>query len=392
MQGFVTIPTSRYIRTLRLIDTVVTTAFANSQPPQYYRFGMARRRLPDEKSSLIAQSPWFYDGTLEELLDAQLDVAIAPVEGNPKEQISIIVADLYQKDAEMSRVINSLKANYLDKGLAVGILAVKSEFDGTVYDIGLDERSVQYQTTQNKPESFQPFYILVLGNYENVVSFFDRIKAASQSEGLNFTDENFVIFYSQFVSEPLKLNIDRNSDTLNLDGIRRLRTVNDGNVMISVTDKKSTEILMLTDAGSQETTISYQFPYRALPYLLPIQAIGPKVDAARYDSEDGDFKAFTDHPIEFKNWTIDGNKLNVDAQFNPETMTMGVYWLPVDLSPKALQSPNWWSEWNLQENETFNGGKTYNLLPFMESLKQTTLDLGKGVGMGRLCYLVQKDF
>lgn len=392
MQGFVTIPTSRYIRTLRLIDTVVTTAFANSQPPQYYRFGMARRRLPDEKSSLIAQSPWFYDGTLEELLDAQLDVAIAPVEGNPKEQISIIVADLYQKDAEMSRVINSLKANYLEKGLAVGILAARSEFDGTVYDIGLNNESVQYRTTQNQPESFQPFYVLVLGTYENVSHFFDQIKTASQSEGLNLKDDNFVIFYTRFLSEPLRLNIDPNPGNFNVDGIRRLHTINDGNVMVSVGDRKTTEILMLTNASSQDKKISYEISYQGLPYLLPINDIQVEVYPSIYNSEDESFVPLTQNSIEFNNWNIDGNQLNFDANFNPEAMTSGVYWLPVDLSPKSLQSLNWWSEWNLQENEAFQGGKTYNLLPFMENLKSLNLQLNTDTGMGRLCYLVQKDF
>lgn len=393
MQGFVTIPTSRYIRTLRLIDTVVTTAFANSQPPQYYRFGMARSRFTDESSSLSAQKPWFYDRTLEKLLDADLDVAIAPVEGNPREQISIIIVDLYQQDGEIARVLNSLRVNYLEKGLAVGILAVKSEFDGIVYDIGLNNESVQYRTTQNQPEGFQPFYVLVLSTYENVAHFFDRIKTASQSEGLNFTDDKFVIFYPRFLSEPLRLNIDPNPGNFNnVDGIRRLHTINDGNVMVSVGDRQTTEILMLTNPNSQDKKIPYQIPYQGLPYLLPINDIQVEVSPSIYNSEDRSFVPFNPNPIQFHNWNIDGNKLNFDINFNTRVMTSGVYWFTVDLSPKSLQSPPWWTEWNLRENEPFKGGTTYNLLPFMENLKKLNLELHQDTGMGRLCYLLHQNF
>ncbi|MGL4498742.1 MAG: hypothetical protein ACRCU2_06725, partial [Planktothrix sp.] len=391
MQGFVNLSNSRYIRTLRLIDTAVTTAFGNSLPPQYYRFGMTRRRLPDEKTSLIAQRPWFYDGSNEELLDAQLDVAIKPLDGNSRDQLSIIVADLYQKDHEKSLVLASLQENYLNKGLAVGIVSVKSEFDGMVYDIGLANDSLEYRTTPNNPKTFQPFYVLVLGTYENVVNFFDRLKASSQSEGLNLTDENFVIFYSRLVSSPLHLNINPNDPGSNLPGIRRVFMVNNQQVMVSVSDRQKTEILMLTDENSQETNIPYQVPYQSLSYLLPLADAEIQVSTL-YNSDSKTWLNIEQNNLELKNWNFQGEELFFEANFKAQNMQQGVYWLEVDVLPNKLKQPDWWEEWNLKENQVFQGGTTYNLLPFLTELKALNLNQIKTQGIGRFCYLVHKNF
>lgn len=395
MQGFVNIPDSRYVRTLRLIDSAITTAFGNSPPVKYYKFGTKRIPLPNQQSSLIAQRPSFYDGNIEELLDAQIERAIEPLNKNNQDDLSIIITDLYQKDGEIRSVISSLKANYLEKGLAVGILAVRSEFDGIVYDIGLTYDFVDKTTEANNPETFSPFYLIVLGNYENVVTFFDRMKAASQSEGLNFSGKNFVIFYPKLLENPLVLNIKENN--LSLKGMQKILTVNDGQLMVSVKDKQTTEHLMLKDEASDGQKMNYQIAYEKLPYLLPVKEFSVNV-ITEYNNSSRELKELAklnqNQLIEFNDWQIKESELLFSTMFNYNQMEEGIYWFSAEVFPKTLGLPEWSSQWNLKEQETFNPSKsqTYNLLPFLEGLKATTLQQikQKNQAVGRFCYLVYK--
>ncbi|MDJ0557175.1 MAG: hypothetical protein QNJ68_22575 [Microcoleaceae cyanobacterium MO_207.B10] len=389
MQGFVNVPDSRYIRTLRLIETAAITAFENSLAVKYYSFGTKRIPLPNERSSLIAQSPSFYTSR-EPFLDAQIDKALESLNNNNHDHLSIIVTDLYQKDGETARVIESLKVNYLKKDLAVGILAVRSEFDGIVYDVGLVDNSFEYLTKPNNPETFHPFYLLVLGSYENVASFFDRMKAASQKQGLNFSDNQFVIFYSKLVQTPLILNI--KEDNLTLKGMRRLLTVNDGNVMVSMQNRETTERLMLKDEVGRERTINYQVSYEELPYLLPVNNFSATV-VTEYNNNSRNFAKYNGNQlIKFNDWQIQENELLFSTMFNYNDMDKGVYWFSAEIFPQALELPEWSSQWNLKEKESFNGSKTYNLSPFLDGLMASTLQQIKlkNQPLGRFCYLIYK--
>jgi len=194
MQGFVNIPGSHYVSTLRLIDSAIT-AFEKSNPPSYYSFGTEIMPLAEQKST-EAQSPSFY-GRSAELQDTQIEKAIAALDNVSGDKLAIVVTDLYHINAEIIAIIRNLRTHYLDKGYAVGIVAVRSEFDGVVYDVGLENEYFPYQTNPDDPETFHPFYVIVLGTYNNVEYFFDQLKESSKSQEFNLPAEQFVIFNSQ---------------------------------------------------------------------------------------------------------------------------------------------------------------------------------------------------
>jgi hypothetical protein len=400
MQGFVNIPDSRYIRTLRLLDMATTTAFSQSQPPKYYRFGINRTRLTGETSTRIAQSPWFYDGDSESLLDARIDKAVEPIDDTPANEVYIVVTDLYQQEGEMTAVLNSLKTNYLDKGYAVGILGVRSEFDGIVYDVGLTNQYFDYTTNSNKPETFHPFYVMVLGTYENVASYFDRLKQASQSDGLNFSDDQFVIFYHRLVKQPSLLNIESDILDSNIAGIERQVTINDGNVMLLVPNERNIERLMFknTDFSEQSPAIPYEFAYNPLPYVLSVSPDFQLKLAGEFNNDTPDFEDIDQNAvaefIQASNWNIQENTIDFSMLFNSPKMETGVYKITVDVVPKALKGKDWWPKWNLAEKDQFDGSKTYNLLPFLEQLQAITFQKISESPDGRiakLCYVLHKE-
>ena len=403
MQGYVNIRNSSYIRTLNLIDAATVTTFSESRV-KYYRFGLGRQLLKDQDSSLLAQSPQFYPRSYDNpspgiphFKESKIDKAIEPMDSTIENDLYIIVTDLYQnlgqQDAENNRGLKTIKERYLLQGYSVGILGVKSEFDGKIYDIGYKGESRDYTTDSSNYETFHPFYIIVLGKYENIVSFFNQMKKGSKSIGLNFPDDQYVIFYPHLVEKASFLNIDSNNQQL-ISGIERQGPpiINDQKVMLRITNPQTTERLKIDDSFDDSEPIKYEVPYSRLPYTLPLK-LPPNLDikGSKFDRQR---KTFVNSPtlediIQFPNWQIQENKISFNTVFKSKEMSKGVYQFQVDALPSEFEQQEWWTKWNFSENN-FDGAKTYNLLPFLQNLSDTTLNIVKSQKntIGRFCYVV----
>ena len=84
--------------------------------------------------------------------------------------LAVIVTDLFQDEGDINRLVAQLKEKYLQKELAVGLLGIRSQFDGTVYDAGINVPPIDHQGDR-------PFYLLVLGRHADIAYYFDQIKA-----------------------------------------------------------------------------------------------------------------------------------------------------------------------------------------------------------------------
>ncbi len=389
MQGFVTVSNSRYIRTLQLVDSAATTAFSQSTPRKYYRFGTKRMLLPNTTSTLSARAQDFYDRSNPSLQNARIDVAVQPVDRNRSSDLSIIVTDLYQKDQEQATLVDTLSSNYLDKGYAVGMLAVRSEFEGTVYDVALLNQTIEYKTTPNNPNTFHPFYVIVLGTYEDVARYFQQLQDASQSEGLNLEDDKFVIFSKKLVADYSFLKIPEGN--FKTTGIQRQVTINDGQAMVIIKDREKIERLMIDDRAKPNENISYQANYQPLRYTLPPAEFKFNIKAEKFNPIDN--KAFL--PIQNQDnlkITLDeiqenSISFNTNFRFGNAGQERGIYQFTVDVLPTALKQPEWWQKWNFREGENMDGAKTYNLFYFLDSLRKKT---ETGAIIGRFCYIVYK--
>ena len=112
-------------------------------------------------------------------------------------QLVVIVTDLFQDDSDITLLVNHLKEKYIKKGREVGLFGLRSQFDGTVYDIGIGEgSSLRYRSTPGNPETFRPLYLLVLGRHADISHYFDRLIANG------FTEAETIIF-SRYLVSPL---------------------------------------------------------------------------------------------------------------------------------------------------------------------------------------------
>lgn len=109
--------------------------------------------------------------------------------------LSVIVTDLFLstvdvglvRDGEPGLVTRPL-AGILEDGLAVGVLAVESGFEGKLYDfMGAPGSGVEYKGRH-------PFYILLVGRPDKIVEFRDRLERLI---GANVPPRHFVLFSRQ---------------------------------------------------------------------------------------------------------------------------------------------------------------------------------------------------
>lgn len=385
MQGFTkNFTNSRYAQTLDLLDRASTTTWKTSIV-QYFRFGTAKQQI-NRQTYLQAKLPEFYTGNNPIFRVSQIESAIAPA---AKDRISIIVTDLYQKDSDTNLVLKKLKEDYLQKGYAVGVLAIRSEFDGIIYDVGIKNTQFSYSTQGKKTEQFRPFYVLVLGSYGNISNYFDEIKKTSASL---IQDEQFVIFYPQVVRQPSTFQQDTLPDLPK--GIRRLKTINDGKVLVKV-NEQPIEIINITKNSDSKHSINYQVPYNALPYTLPIEPAAVAINsvAQSFDTTTKDFQLLNNSKaLEINEWKTNKNSIGFVTKINSNDLDSGVYLFTVDAVPQDLKTWGWWQKWNSNES-SFDGAKTNNLLPFFQGLKSLTTELitTNKATIGRFCYAIKKN-
>lgn len=412
MQGFVNNQNSRYIRTLRLLRSAAGSAFPSTNSPSFHAFGTQELAIPISYQD--AEKPGLYSGSNPELKDAATSKMIKPQTNNSKNSIHVIVTDLYQENAEWESLAANLKDHYLLKdGYAVGVIGIKSEFNGTVYDVGLNKNKYSDVKTDH------PFYLLVTGKYSHIKKYFDEIKSGSDKTGLKLPDENFVVFSTHLLEKPLLLTRpNKESTTPQLKNLRRLNpgdSISNGSVVVN-TDANNSQNMELFVVSSQtsnksdtEAQLEYNMSYSSAPYTLPLaDSLRYKLDiSSDFNNGTKEFKTLTDGnvsnlPIKLTDWKVSGEnyfKFNTLFKTEHDSQSTGIYRLTFNLLPKEItksdvpyKAPSWWKNWSFEEGG-FAGDKTYNLQPFMYDLAAKNFRIIEDkpeFALGRICFAIQK--
>jgi hypothetical protein len=385
MQGYVNgLPDSRYNKTLRLIDSASSTGWNRAETSvKYYRFGTQKQPI-DRETYLRAQLPAFYQGGANFSV-SRIDAALS--EPSP-DGLSAIVTDLYQKDADVRLVQNQLAQRYLEKGYAIGVLAVKSEFKGSIYDVGLTGQSFTYSTASKSPQSFHPFYVILLGSYGNINRFFEQLKR----NGLSDVEHQFEIFYPQPIQQPAMLDPNGIKGNSRKDLIQP-KALNDGQVVIRKKNAQDPVQFFVMSSKTQPTPLPVEVSYKPLDNVLPLEptAIALKATAEQYQKKSKSFQTINTQGVQLSDWKVEPQSIQFQSKFQADALDQGIYRFTFDASPSDLAEPDWWTAWNASEG-SLSGEKTNNLLPFLRGLRLSTVELMKQQNpvIARICYAVQK--
>jgi len=191
---------TQFATVVRDIEGYVLGQWPKGKPDvEYFKFSDGIR---DIKKNEFAKTfrPDFYNGP-----DTNIDKVLASAKIINDNQLIVIVTDLFQNDADSALLNNKLQLLSLahpNSALSLGILGIRAPFDGIVYDVGPMKHKFHYKSSSDS-KSFRPFYILLLGKYATLQTFFHNMNAELLRK-IPDDSVNAVIFSENALHTPLE--------------------------------------------------------------------------------------------------------------------------------------------------------------------------------------------
>ncbi|MBW4533126.1 MAG: hypothetical protein KME09_04240 [Pleurocapsa minor HA4230-MV1] len=396
MLGYINQENSSYIQALKLLDSTLGLSGSRSKATvKYYRSGDHQHQAKELTRSEFnkAHKSEFYDGKKSNFPAVSSDLGSLITKPKNSDRLTVIVTDLDQNDGDVNLIANKIKENYFNnqaENYAVGIWAVKSEFNGTVYSASDADKKFNYNTEGKTSKQYRPFYVLFLGHHQDIANYFDKLAKeqgdlSDRSQFLIFSPHNLVADVS-YLNSPLNLSSDLAAPNL----------LHNGDVSVEK-NNQPIELLEIKNKNTDSLEIKYQLPLKQINHTLSADPhdlkIATNVSAFdKFNKQQFKQAPAAEKALNFKDWQINDNQIEFTTSINPNNFPeSNIYYFAVDVVAKDLQKPEWWSEWNL--NSGSDGSKTSNLYGFMNSLKNITLNSmdESTLTIGRLCYAIQKD-
>lgn len=384
MQGFVKPGSTDYTRMCPYLESVIVSGWTDGRA-DFFQFG-ERVEPIDRDAYLNVISVNFYgkkninrETFIQKIIDHEgqsvsngMEVSNIPekltevvpsmeeVNQSQKEsRLVVIVTDLFQANSDINLLVNQLKERFIKNDLEVGLFGIRSEFNGRVYDLGIDPRSIEYDSGPDS-KNFRPFYLLVLGRHADIAHYFDRLKASG------FPEAHTIIFSKHLVS-PL-LSIDGDSIKPELNNLNRdtFRSVPPHVKQFRIRD------------NAKSASISAKLVYVPLQHAMFFDSDTFEVSIIAKHAPIGE----TERSLEAQkclNVTStlskneEGHELTVDFKLDSQSLPRKtIYLYEVTLRPAidTYRAPEWCSDWDMGTG--IHGSKTLNLVNFVRDLSQVT--------------------
>ncbi|MEM7590044.1 MAG: hypothetical protein AAF383_00715 [Cyanobacteria bacterium P01_A01_bin.83] len=392
---------TRYIETLKLIDTVLHVGKSSRSPEptiEFYRVGETQTQSISSNQYQQARTGDFYTGLNDNFpkVSSHLDVAI--VKPEEEEQLLILVTDLDQEGKDLNRLNKAIQTTYLNQaqeGQAVAVLGIKSEYNHTVYTIDKDVYpDFSYDTTGKDPEAYRPFYVVFIGPYQDITHYYEKMQnknpeLINAGEFSVFNPDALVKQIATLQNFPSKLPQD----------IFRPSSLQSNKVAVEVKSPPYDLLEIHSKIAEQNPKIDYTAPLSLLPHTpdLDPQSIATETEVFTYDPNAEKFIPAANSSIEkminLNSWNLTDNQLQFTNTLDLKSFpSPGIYLLKVNAIAEKLSDESWWQEWDrISRTSDADGSKTYNLLNFMQNLKVTTTDLIEQPAIGHFCFAIQKN-
>ncbi len=370
MQGFTATETfSYYQQTIPLLESAIIKTWKNGKV-NFNKFGDKIENLPDRKF-LEANKPAFYsDQNLNRKTYIENVINIADTS-----HLNIIVTDLFQDNADINPLIEKIKTKFIGKGLAVGVLAVKSQFNGKIYDVGANNYTFVYKTSDSP--TFRPFYIVALGSHADIAVYFETLESSGFKD---FPVKEQIIFSQFLTSKPSNFYNSETIDIKNMNDVsgvllkdgkgaaeyKELKVVNKGKPSNFAANLPFKQLPKTIDIGTQLETEIKSWVCRKPENSNSSAAVSFVENSGVKDALNISAAITKPETIEFK-LTVSPEKFESDE----------VNCFQIILRPKEYSLPKWIDEWNMTDAQidlwhkspaTFEGAKTYNLKRFLQDL------------------------
>lgn len=412
MEGYVSVDNSRYAHTLdnlfNLLEQktpLTLTGDPNNKPAiNYLRLGKNAGKLAQPLSGsqhLRAANPEFYNGSSFPALSVtEIDAAISTAEPT---ELTIIVTDLYQADQYVNQVVGNIESRLsaTSQG-AVGIVGIRSEFDGTIYTEALRGAS-SFEYSNRQPS--HPFYVLFVGRVDEVSFYMNALKESSAASG--FTDGVEQVLFS-----PERIH-------KSVPAFEKKESLPDASVPVQIPAHKMSygRLLRINLNDEVQPIVLRRKVALTIPFDIAVEPINDVfhsdvLEAAltsNHQSFDPIEKEFVsksnpslDQAFEVFTSTLSTENLAFDVAIDPtELNPPGIYFYTIDAVAEPSDGSDvsllqTWSAWSVDGSDpqaNTDGSKTHNLDNLLDGLAEMTLSKMRqnSVPLGQYCYLIQSS-
>ncbi len=358
MEGFVSPGaakggTTHYCQLLPRLESAALTGWKDSKV-SFFQFGTIVVPVSG-RGHVMASEPSFY---YNKAVNRETNIQKVLERAGP-DRLTVIVTDLFQTNTDSALLVAGLKERFLSQNLAVGVLGLRSQFDGVIYDLNVLGGKLPYRSGVS-PATFRPFYLLMMGNHADVVHYFRQLLSFQ----LPFVNpDNFCLFSRYYVpSQNLLANVKILPKTTRLVQVNSLfrKTITQPMKQFRLRDKDATLELAM------ERTVE--------PYTMPF-------DESRLEHEivvvSADKKEWAPDPSAASGFKVEQLVYDPSAatirllakvhhqHFKPDR----IYAVKCVVFPgnDAFRLPAWPREWDMGVSRV-DGARTLNIDLFMLSL------------------------
>ncbi len=372
MQGFTRSQSgSTYQQAIPLLERAVIEGWSGGEAA-FFKFGNETAPLPG-RAFLEATKPQFYSDS-QYNTRTYIERVIDKADPN---HLTVIITDLFQDNADVNQLSAKLKNKFIAAGLAVGVLGIRSNYEGRVYDVGPDNYSFEYRSS-DKAQTGRPFYLLAFGSHANIAHYFETLERTGM---INFPERHALIF-SRFITA--QKTPFASAKLKSATGISEISSSN-----LVAQNKRQEEIKAFRIIkGKTEATFTTDWPYEPLANVMEHPPeLEPELTC--WKGEDRGNKEFiaVENPAAKSALQVTAKLLPKDESFGRlefkallkvnQIPTAGTYSYRIVLRPGNPTLPAWVRDWNMRDGDIrawhlkpaeFNGAKTYNLENFLGTL------------------------
>ncbi len=385
MYGYVTGENSYYIKMLQILSRAYYSGWPDGKIV-YNKFGTQISQISRQEAMEASKKAFYFDKAFTQ--DTHIENVILKAK---EKDLTIIVTDLFQKDADVNLLIEKLNEKFLSKNLAVGLLGIKSEFHGKVCDVGIQGLNFKYSTVGKKTKDYRPFFVLLLGSYNDVAHYYKKLCA----NGLElFPEKNFIIFSSHLVEQLASF---KNSLLVDIAKLKEVTTI----LGPRVRNKHIKQFLI--QGNPVKSYFISQVPLKLLPYGVGFEPTQFEIEVNAWLCSKNELIPNETAPngLDIREPVVSGTQLNFRAEVSPANFPgNGTYCFEIILKPTftAYSIPKWVSQWNMNLNDvgqwkqspvTFKGATTLNLESFLNNIWQIIYQRYKPI-IARMYIYIQK--
>ena len=378
MQGFVnTATSSRYSTFIQDLQRSFVVAWPNASVSrvQFYQFGAVVKPVPESKGYLAATERSFYTDP-EVYRETHIDAAFRTLNPN---SLSIVVTDLFQTKGDESAMVETLSQKLVNSDLAFAVIAMRSEFKGRIYDVGPRGLNFLYSSTNGRPNTYRPFYALILGRLPDVLHYLSEMERLHDPSDDQF---NVLVLTAHVMAKPLTFS---NGRITALKGaIETFRFLGFTSEDVQAFEMRAARPLQLT------STIKFEEVQFGPPISLEDSNFETR---AVYWHDKPTDSATANEAIVASIKGSDPQTAALTVEIDPRKLAPpGVYAFELRLSlpPESAKLPLWCHAWDMSDSKLSDGTKTYNLQPFLSDLWTAVL-IAKKPEIGRFYLYVQTN-